>query len=373
MFIDICRRYHFVFLPLAMLAIICLYIPVLNFNYVWDDKLLILTDARMQSGDLTWSVISRPVLEKTTYFRPLVFLTYFFEIKFFGLNPGLAHLNNIIIFVLNLCLVYFLSGEIFKRLEVINLNWLVSILYVFHPVLVESNAWLAGRFDLMVTTFMFLSLWIYLKLQSSWIRDALLASCFLLGLASKEMAITLPALVFIVFLLCNPAESLWQGVVKFLKKNKRLIALYGLVTLFYFFLRYISVGGIYHLKEASEASNGYNFLYPLYTLTFYLHQILLPFFDINPQHNAIIELSKGYQNYFSYSVVTIFVVSLVIGSLRNKAWAWLGLLGLVSLSPVLNIIPMTIGGNIGHERFLATPLLFFITFFLYVACLLLRN
>ncbi|BEU98534.1 hypothetical protein ACDW_42390 [Acidovorax sp. DW039] len=316
----------------------------------------------MQSGDLTWGAISRPVLEKTTYFRPLVFLTYFYEVKFFGLNPGSAHLNNLIIFLLNVCLAYFLSGEIFKRLGIVNLDWMVVLLYAFHPVLVESNAWLAGRFDLMVTTFMFLSLYLYLKMDASIKRDFFLALSLLLGLLSKEMAITVPLLIVILYLISNPGFGLWEAVINFAKNNKRLICFYACVIIFYFSLRYASVGGVYHFKEASEASQGYGLFYPVYTLAFYLHQMLIPFFDINPQHNATLELEKGYQNYFTYFFVGFYLIVLALGALKNRSWAWVGLLGMISLSPVLNIIPMTIGGNIGHERFLAAPLLFFLIF-----------
>ena len=366
MFIKDYRLRRFSLLFFIILAVAYIYYPMLSFQYVWDDKLLILTDARMQSGDLTWGVISRPVLEKTTYFRPLVFLTYFYEVRFFGLNPGIAHLNNLIIFLLNVCLAYFLSGEIFKRLKIVNLDWMVVLLYAFHPVLVESNAWLAGRFDLMVTTFMFLSLYLYLKMDASIKRDFFLALSLLLGLLSKEMAITVPLLIIALYLISNPGVGLLEAVINFAKNNKRLIFLYVCVIVFYFSLRYASVGGVYHFKEASEASQNYGFFYPVYTLAFYLHQILIPFFDINPQHNAALELEKGYQNYITYFFVVSYLVGLALGALRNRPWAWVGLMGLISLSPVLNIIPMTIGGNIGHERFLAAPLLFFLVFVIYV-------
>ena len=64
----------------------CLYYPVLNAQYVWDDTLLIVTKTGLRENPLSWELISSPVLPGTSYFRPLIFLSWYWEFKFFGQN-----------------------------------------------------------------------------------------------------------------------------------------------------------------------------------------------------------------------------------------------------------------------------------------------
>ena len=354
-------------LTAILIAVVYLYAPVRGFDYVWDDKVLILDDINVQRGILTWETISRPVLKETTYFRPLVFATYVLETKYFGVNPLVSHVVNILIFIVNIFLAYFLSFFIFQKLKIKNLAWLVAMLYAFHPTLVESNAWIAGRFDLLCATFLFSALLVFFSRKKTGIfSDLLICSLFILGLLCKEMAIIFPGLLIIYYVAVNHGNSLLNNIKDFLKNNSRLLIFLFLTILFYFALRIFSMGDVYHFKSAAEANKGNqnSIFLPFYTLLFYVHQVILPFFDINPQHNLKIELNKSYQNVLVYLVFLGALTLLFFSAVKNKMLGWLGGAAIFSLSPVLNIIPMTIGGNIGHERFLTVPLLFFIIFFI---------
>lgn len=360
------RTKELLFVLVTLCVVTCLYFPALKFDFVWDDKQLIVSNQWLQSGALTWEAISRPILDQTTYFRPLVFLMYFYEIKFFGINPKIFHLVNVSIFFCNVLLAYFLSREIFKRLKCEGLAWLVCMLYAVHPTLVESNVWIAGRFDLLTTTFIFSSLLIFLaRDRSSWFNDLAIAACVLAGLLSKEMAIIAPGLIFFYALATRPQADNGEKICLFFRENRRLVVFLVAAVALYFGLRIIAVGEIYHLERAVQANVNRSVFLPLHTLLFYLHQIALPFFDINPRHDIALEVQKGYQNAAMYGVVCIFVIGLVILAIKNRVAGWLGLAALFSLSLVLNVIPMTIGENIGHERFLTAPLFFFLVFFVY--------
>ena len=68
--------------------------------------------------------------------------------------------------------------------------------YALHPALIESVAWISGRFDLMVTMFSLLALFLSTRADRKPSTFAI-ATLVLLALLSKEMAITLPILILL--------------------------------------------------------------------------------------------------------------------------------------------------------------------------------
>jgi protein O-mannosyl-transferase len=94
------------------------------------------------------------------------------------------------------------------------------------------------------------------------------------------------------------------------------------------------------------------------TLIFYIRMSLWPFSDINPQH-PLDPASLGATSQLAGIASLTIALFLLFLLIRSRRWTALMLAcWLISLLPVLNIIPLTIGGNIGHERFLALPLAF---------------
>ena len=76
----------------------CLYAQSLGFAYVWDDGVIFLDKNDLMTQPLSWGLISQPVLEGTTYFRPVIFLTWFIEFHIFGQNPVISHAINLLLF-----------------------------------------------------------------------------------------------------------------------------------------------------------------------------------------------------------------------------------------------------------------------------------
>src|SRR5690606_193983 len=104
----------FCLLIITGLAVL-LYYQTLNFLYVWDDSLLFLDKTNLLNSPLTWDLLTEPVLPGTTYMRPLVFLTMYFEFNILGQSPKISHTINLIIFILNSWLVFLLCLMIAKN------------------------------------------------------------------------------------------------------------------------------------------------------------------------------------------------------------------------------------------------------------------
>ena len=142
------------------------------------------------------------------HYKPLVFLTWQIEYAIAGEDPFIYHFNNLIFHVINVLLVYFLLLKTLPRLgfgktfsEVLSL--LIGLLFALHPFHVESVAWATERKDVLYSLFYLTSIHLYLKYIKHqrpkavhWLLLSTLA--FLLSGFSKGMAITLPAILFLL-------------------------------------------------------------------------------------------------------------------------------------------------------------------------------
>lgn len=86
-------------------------------------------------------------------YKPLVFLTYALEYKFFGLFPFIYHLNNYILHLLNTALVFWFVWRLTSGSRWVAFG--TALLFGIHPMHVESVAWVTERKDVLVGFFYF--------------------------------------------------------------------------------------------------------------------------------------------------------------------------------------------------------------------------
>lgn len=355
----------------AALAIIALatllYGQVLSFRYVWDDHLLFLDKTALLNEPLSWQLLMEPILAGTSYMRPLVMLSFFTEFHVFGQSPMVSHLVNLIIFVANALLVFAICKYIASASGRGNGTMpalLAAVFYVVHPALVESAAWAAGRFDLMVTLFLLGAVLAYLRLRHRPVlMIATVSALMFLALLSKELGVVLPALVICVWCACywDRGLSFTANARRAVVENYRLVLALVAVFLLYLLLRKSTMGGVYH--SALSAEYFYNSLIvhqlPLASLRFYLEHTLLPFSAVGPHQpidwNALHTSSTRLANLL---VLAGTFITLALGMYRGWAAVWLFIAWLACISPVLHLIPLNISGNLGADRFLTAPLAF---------------
>lgn len=362
----------FLVVVVALLSISAsLYWQVLGFEYVWDDSLLFLDKTALVNDTLSWKLLADPVLPGTSYLRPLVFLTLYAEFHAFGQNPEISHAINLLIYMCNTLLVFFISQKLAALIHRPNsmvLAWISAVIYAAHPSLVESTAWVAGRFDLMATFFILAAITVYihkpgpLKVARSLVIVFLMSGAVL----SKELGAVLPAVLLCVWFAMQATDRKWTGNEGYIRKavsENRIVLLLSIFVLgIYVLLRKNSIGGIYHSAWSIEYLREMvvKNLLPLEAIKFYFVKVFFPFSSINPLH-PLLELNPhgGFETISSF-VAAVALVSLVFWCVAKKspaAWIFSG--GMVCLLPVLHLVPLSTGGNIGHERFLTTPLALF--------------
>ena len=129
--------------------------------------------------------------------HPITWLSHMTDVQLFGMNPRGHHLTNIIIHttssVLLLLLLFRCTGSLWQ-------SSFVAALFALHPLHVESVAWVAERKDVLSALFWFLTLLMYAEFSVKRTRVLYTLSlfCFVLGLMSKPMIVTLPIVMLLL-------------------------------------------------------------------------------------------------------------------------------------------------------------------------------
>jgi tetratricopeptide (TPR) repeat protein len=344
---------------LILLGSVLLYWQVQTFHYVWDDTALFVDDpALRESVDI--SAMMRRILPGISYFRPAVLASFALEFYWFGLDSAISHLGNLLIHLLNIslvgCIAFLLARDHFAS------PWvrasIAMLIYAFHPVLTEPVAWVAGRFDLLVTFFCLVGLIVLLTPVKRWIRTSLCGLAFLAAALSKEMAVIFPLLIFIfLWIKVAPEKSLRQYLAIFLKREYVLVIFIFLIGMFYLYLRHHFQGGG-QIGDESVAGEGIKYRLALIgnTFLFYIKLTVWPYSSLGALHPFDVRGLSSFELLVG-GVLAMLYACLVCFALWRRGCFWLLMCAyLLSLLPVLNVIPLSIAGSVGHARFMVLPI-----------------
>ncbi|MDB6110057.1 MAG: Tetratricopeptide 2 repeat protein, partial [Pedosphaera sp.] len=178
----------------ALLALItCFaYWPVVHFPFVnYDDYDYVFQNAHVNHG-LSWNN-ARWALTSTDAcnWHPLTWISHMVDCQFYALKAGGHHVTSLLLHVANSLL---LLGVLFRMTGKRWASAFVAALFAWHPLHVESVAWVAERKDVLSTCFWLLTMAAYLHYvaKRSVSRYLLVVVLFALGLMSKPMVVTLP-------------------------------------------------------------------------------------------------------------------------------------------------------------------------------------
>ncbi len=137
------------------LVVLIIYYPAVSGIYNTVDDVHII-DAYGHNGHQTLKHIFIP--GNQYYFRPLIELTYYFDNWAWGLNPSSMHLENILLHILNVILVYQIASNLKSWCGYSSaLPFISALLFAIHPINTEAVCWIAGRTDPLAAVFILLS------------------------------------------------------------------------------------------------------------------------------------------------------------------------------------------------------------------------
>jgi tetratricopeptide (TPR) repeat protein len=162
-----------------------------------DDDLYVTENTKVKAGlskeGFLWAFKST----ETSYWHPLTLLSHMLDCQWYGLNAKGHHLNSLLFHIANTILLFVtlrrMTGQPWASLG-------VAAAFAFHPINVESVAWVAGRKGILSTFFWMLTLWAYVHYTER-PRIARYALVFLglgLGLLAKPILVTLPFLLLLL-------------------------------------------------------------------------------------------------------------------------------------------------------------------------------
>ena len=177
---------------------LAIYAPVLFHDFIeFDDGLYITNKPIVQQGLTFEGVLWAFSNFEAKNWHPVTWLSHMLDCTLFQMFPGGHHLTNVALHALNALLLFLLlqrmTGAVWR-------SALVAALFAWHPLHVESVAWVAERKDVLSTLFMILTIGAYVRYteKPGWLRYFWILVLYALGLMSKPMLVTLPILLLLL-------------------------------------------------------------------------------------------------------------------------------------------------------------------------------
>lgn len=187
-----------------------LYGQTLFFQFVNFDDVILISDKTEFFNDVhnIPAIFSSDVFQAgdKIYYRPLLNLSFMID-TLSGGGLVVYHLNNILIHILAVCLIYLLLKKLTAKPL---LSFWLSLFFLVHPVLTQAVAWLPGRNDSLLTVFVLLTIFSFINFSSQRRLFSLFGYFIFLfcALLTKETAIFLPLLIIIYFLTVGRKDRL---------------------------------------------------------------------------------------------------------------------------------------------------------------------
>lgn len=330
----------------------------------YDDPDYVTTNAHVKAG-LTASGIGWALRSgEASNWHPLTWMSHQLDATLFGLDPRGHHATSVLLHGLNAALAFFAVRRLTSALWA---SAFCAALFAWHPLRVESVAWVAERKDVLSGFFGFAALWAYAgyakargtegagAVAGAWRWYGLTLVTFALGLMAKPMLVTLPC----VFLLLDvwPLRRLALGAAPATPRSetwRRLVGeklpLFGLVAVSSVVTYLVQKGGgsvSVALDFPTRLANA------VVAAVRYLGKFLIPV-DL-----AVLYPHPGYWPTGKVVASTVIVVGLTLAAgwqLRRRPWiavGWCWFLGM--LVPVIGLVQ--VGLQSMADRYTYLPLL----------------
>jgi len=320
-----------VLLAVAMVA----YLPSLLGPFHFDDYNVIVDYPTVHAWSTFFDRASGGV-------RALLKASYVFNWTISG-DPFGFHLLNIALHAANTALLYFIGRRLIPD-NVRNYSLLPALLFALHPMQTEAVTYISGRSSSLMATFYLGAMLAYLR-GARWGWSCLL---FVLALATRETAVTLPAALLLIEI-CRGTD--WRTIARRQAPHWALLAACGAVVLLnqrYWDLIAYGYG---------ERSLYNNVLTQIGAVSYLIwHLVTLSDLNIDPALPTITEWTAS----LAFQAMLLFAL-LAIGvfNLRRRPWLAFGILWFfLQLAPTNSIVPRIDAAN-DRQVYLACWGLFF--------------
>ncbi len=334
----------YIVLSVVMLAV---YAQVYQFDFVNIDDNVYVTENNYVRAGLTLDGIRWALTTMyAEFWHPLTWLSLMLDYELCGLNAGGYHLTNLLLHMISALLLF---GMFQRTTGAFWPSVFVAAFFALHPLRVESVAWIAERKDVLSVFFWMLTLRFYIHYTEKPAagRYALALFCFMCGLMSKPLTVSLPVIMILLDYWPLKRFALHRQNVFLLQLKEKLP--------FFFLSAVFSLITIY--AQPKFPIDGWPFslesriINAIIAFVVYLKKVFWPY-----------DLAVCYPFYgqapvwqIVTTVLLVLAVSLACIFLRKRhpyffvGWFWC----LVTMTPVIGIIPA--GNNAMADRYLYLP------------------
>ena len=198
-------------MPVLVFAVtLGVFLPAVDNGFVnWDDDKNLLDNPHYRGlgpAELHWMWTNH----LTGHYIPITWMSFGFDYLAWGEEPFGYHLTNLILHASNVVLFYLLALRLLRTSQSkgsVEEDWelplaaaFAALFFALHPLRVESVVWVTERRDVLSGLFALLATLAYLRAAGHHGRKYYLAclTCFVLAVLSKEIALTLPAVFFVL-------------------------------------------------------------------------------------------------------------------------------------------------------------------------------
>ena len=202
-------RHHLIPIIILVGVTFVVYAGTLEHDFLlnWDDSLYVTENETIRG--ITWEHVKEAFTRfYVGNYAPIQIISYMVDYAAGGLRPGIFIFTNVLIHAINGILFYLLLFRLTQRKVI---GFLAAFIFLFHPVQVESVAWISQRKNLLALFFFLSSFHSYISYRltektASMFYYTVSVAAFMLALLSKPVAIILP-LVLILYDLCYRDKS----------------------------------------------------------------------------------------------------------------------------------------------------------------------
>lgn len=330
----------------AIIAVLTflVYIPVFSNGFVnLDDDRYIENQHLIRSFDIGAIFGSNGFVMGN--YHPLVMLVYTIIYHFFELNPVAYHTVNLLIHLVNSCLVMWLMYKLNNSVQV---SFVVGLLFGIHPLHVESVAWASELKDLMYTLGFLLSLIYYIRyVKENKNRKLYLLSLslFIFSLFSKAMGASLTVVLFLVDYYLGrklTTKTVVEKIPFFV-----LSVVFGIIAI----IAQRSLGAI---QEIGLFSFTQRIAFACYGFITYIVRIFLPF-NLNAYNGYPVKTGDSIPSvYYIYPLILLVLLAGVFYSLRKTRTIFFGI-GFYAVTVFLVLQLLPVGGAVTADRYSYIP------------------
>ncbi len=296
------------------------------------------------------------------YYRPLSLITFAIEHEFFGLNPSISHLGNVLLFSLIVLMLFVFLQLLFFEFNVL-IPFFISLLFAAHPIHTEVVANIKSRDELLSFLHILITFIFLLKYVKSDKKIWLLLSVpsFYLALLSKETAMV--SLALAPFILFYKNKSISKSIYI---STGLLIIIAGL----FLFQKQMLMGTLTGAVPEDIINYPYLELNTRIATSFviFVRCLWLLIFPFNLKYDYSYNSIPGsdWQSPMTYLGFLLFIGILYLifqNRNKNQHYSIAGILFLFTLAPAFGFILLR--GGIMAERFLFAPSLGFIVWLVF--------